>query len=285
MIGYLYAILAMTGLSFSQIFNKKLTQTLDVNNALLLRYTFTTLLALIASLIFGNFSHEINFKIIITIILGGTFGIIALFALFKSFEHTPIAISMTIANIFPFFILLFSMIFLKEYITIHQFLIMILIFAGIYISMNWNQKKGSKLKKAYLPLITALGWGVYNFSVYILSIWNIHPYNLIFYLELVSLIIFAIYFKTNKKTKYDKTSINTKNIINATICSSTGIIAISILVLAYQKINSAIANSIVSTQIILVAVLSIPIFGEKLKTPQYIGILIVLIGLILFNLT
>ena len=112
-----------------------------------------------------------------------------------------------------------------------------------------------------------------------------HPYNLIFYLELVSLIIFAVYFKINKKIKYDNKSLNTKNIINATICASTGIIAIAILVLAYQKINSAVANSIVSTQIILVAILSIPIFGEKLKTPQYIGILIVLIGLILFNLT
>lgn len=283
MLGLLFAFLGTIGYSCNNIINKKLVGDISEWNALLISSFFLTFFSAIMVFFLSSFKQSFTLDIVLYSLLGGLIGMIALLSLFKSFFYLNLGETMTIANIFPFFTLLFVYIFHGDSVSLFSFLFMLVVFLGIYLIFL---KEGKFIINRYVafPFLTALGWGFYHFSIDNLLRLGVDVYNIVFYLESLIFIFTLFYFILNPKIKLDKTTFRIKNVSLAFFSGLSATVAMIFLTLSMIYLIPPIVSSIISAQVMLIALLSYFIYGEKLKKNQIFGIFIVFIGIVGFNI-
>lgn len=281
MIGFLFAIFSAMSFSLNNIFSKDNINKIGVWNTLLVTYFFVSLISFIFVLIWGNFNHALNYKIILLIIFGGINGMIGIWALFSSFEKISVAESLAIANFFPFISLIFFYFFMEKSVRIIDIFIMCFVFIGVLLTLK--KEKFAFNKFLLFSVITAFSWALYYYILAILNDYGISPMNNTFYIEtgiFISVVFYMLFIKKDGiKFKFEYSSI--KNGFFAGLFSVLGIL---LFIFSLEKLNPSIATSIISSQIMFSSFFAYIFFNEKLDIRQIIGILIVVLGLILFNI-
>lgn len=281
MIGIYFAILAAIFYSLNQIFNKKVTLNIEPKNGVLIVSFFLSIFSGIIAIFLGDFNHKISFYILSIILIGGILGTIGIIYLFKSFEKLKIAQTLCISNLYPFLILIYSLLIFKIIPNKMQIITMGIVFLGIYLVTKNNEK--IKINKFIIyPIITAIGWSIYIFSIFLL-VKEIPIYNAIFYLESMIFFITAAYLLIKNKVSININQIH-KSYYSSVLSGISTTLASLFIGFATFYTNPAIVSSIVSTQIIIISILGYLIFKEKLSKIQTIGILITFLGIILFKL-
>jgi len=281
MIGYILAILSPISFSLNNIFYKKLLKKLDVWSSLVITFSSVSFTMGLGALIFGDFNHNIDLSFLIKLLIGGLFGIIGIWGLLKSFENLKVSESLAIANIYPFIVLGLNALILKKVIHLEKIYFMLLVFLGIFFTLKNNERFVFNSKLIY-PLVTAFSWGIYSFLLGSFAGSEISLYNVTFYFEttiFLFLLLFILIKRIKVKTNHNREIL--KNGILAGIFSGLGSL---FFVLSTEYINSAIASSINSTQIIFSTIFAFLIFNEKLNKFQIVGIFLVFLSLVFFKI-
>jgi len=301
MLGFFYAILSAISFSTNNIFLKKTSKKINTISALLLIYFFITILSFITSIFFGDFSHEFNLKLFGFIFLIGFFGAIGIFTLLRSFEKLSIAKSLAVANFNPFITLFLVFIFFGQKVSIFSIFTMLIVFVGILLTLNSKLKfklsrnSSKKISKPFMnkfinnknilfPIITSISWGSYYFILDNLNKLNINSFNIVFYTEISIFLNLLIYVLLNKKIKFEFSKINLKISSNAFFAGLFAALGVLFFILSIKYIKTPITTSIVSSQVIFSSIFAYLFFNEKLNKKQIIGIFIVFLGLVLFQI-
>lgn len=281
MIGFVLALFSAMSFSLNNIFSKDNINKIGVWNTLLVTYFFVSVISFISALIWGNFHHTINYKIILLIVFGGINGMIGIWALFSSFEKISVAESLAIANFFPFISLLFFYFFMEKPVRIIDIFIMCFVFIGVLLTLK--REKFAFNKFLLFSVITAFSWALYYYILAILNEYGISPMNNTFYIEtgiFLSVVVYMLFIKKDgMKFKFEFNSI--KNGFFAGLFSVLGIL---LFIFSIKKLNPSISTSIISSQIMFSSFFAYIFFKENLDLRQIIGILIIVIGLALFNI-
>ena len=280
-IGIILAILAAISFALSNIFSKALSTKTTAINSVLYQGFFISIFSLFFYIIFENNIEIPNLKATIGIIIGGIFGFIGIFYLFKSFQNLDVGKTLIIANTYPFLILLLSSIILKTQFSMLIIFPMLLIFIGIILLFNLK-KNSNDIKKIKFPIIVSLSWGIFYFCITYISQQNLSPFGIVFYIELMLFISALIYIIFSKNKILPTNQI--KNISYLSAVSGFFVMTgISLVTFSQLTINPAITSSIKSFELIITAILATLIYKEYLNFKNIIGIIIAFIGIILFN--
>lgn len=285
MIGFIFALISAIGYSLNQIFSKKLLKNKlnDFETTIISKFFLIFLLGILVFFL-GRFDLFTYSKLEFTLLIISSFiATIGFLSLLKSFKYLKVSEALSIANIYPFIILLLSFMFFKEIINLYQFLTMIIVFVGIVFLIK--SRSEFKLSKNYFyPIITSIGWGLYGFIIFYLVENNKNVYSVIFNLELF-ILLFTIILSYILNINIDfKKGLSKNNLFYGFLVGFTTIIGSLFYGLSTNYIQSSIASSISSTQILFATIFSIFILNEKISKKQYMGVIIISIGLILFNL-
>lgn len=282
MIGFIYAIIATIGYSVNNTINKKLVQNTNSWNALLLSSFFLSIFSALLVLVFSSFKQILSFEIFIYTFFGGLLGMLALIFLFDSFKHFNFGETMTIANLFPFFTLFFIFIFYGVKLSFSYFLVMFIVFLGI--ALIFRKSGEFKFNKfIYLPLLTAICWGFYHFSIKALINLNVEIFNIVFYLETSIFLFTLVYVLTNSKIKIEKSFLKRNNVLLGFFSGLSTTIGTLFVTFAMTKLLAPIVSSIISSQVMLLSLFGYLFYNEKLNNFQVLGIIVVFVGLVLFN--
>lgn len=287
MLGFLFALISAIGYSLNQIFNKKLLlNNLSSIETLLLSNFFILFFSFFLFLFYGVFDLvNYSFFDLILLIISGFFGFFGIVYLIKSFSILSVGEALSMANIYPFFVLFFSFFFMGIYINLINLLLMITVFFGIMILIKGKKSFKVSLKLFY-PLITAFSWGLYGFVIYLLLNKHFNLYSIIFYLEFLILIFTLIYYLFIYKghlKNFNSNLFSKNNLIYASLVAITTNIGTLFYGYSTHYINPAIASSIGSSQVVFAFIFSFFLLKERVTFIQILGISWVFLGLFLFN--
>jgi len=288
MIELFIAILSPIAYSFNNIFVKKLSKKINSQTSLILVYSNLSLILGIIAFFLGDFSHKFNLELIFYILIIGFFGALGIWALFESFKKLPISKTLAIANLYPFITLIILYLLGIENFTIEKVILLIIISFGISLVLNFDfkNKKNIKFNKNLIyPIITMVCWGIFFSILNKFVVLNINPINTIFYSEFSIFLFILIYFSIFKSKEFEFNKINSKIIFNSFLGGiSAGVGGLSIIYAILFGLSGTIASSIASIQIIFSSIFAYLFFKEKLNLKQILGIIIITISLVLYQI-
>ncbi len=282
----LFAILSSFGYSFNHIINKFILEKIDAWKAVFFTSFFVSLVLFFFTLFSWEFNFSLNLYDFLVLVLGSIVGFFALWTLFKSFEFISVWESISIANTFPFIIVLFLFISYQELISLYELLWMIVVFLGIVllVKQNWSFKFSLDTKFAF---ITAIGWGFYNFAIDYFVRGGFDFLQIAFMLEVwvfLSSAFYLIFRNMLQKSDFESFLMDKKLVFFCFLSGLSTAWWTYFTVLAMSYLNAAVVGSIVSTQVVFAAILAYFILNEKLNYIKIFAIFIVFIGLIFYNL-
>ena len=214
--------------------------------------------------VFGN-----NKKLLIT---RGVVGSIGLISFFYTLQKIPLASAVTMQYLSPIFTSILGIFILKERVKPVQFLFFAISFAGVLVLQGFDPRVN--LFYATIGIISALFSGLaYNV---IRKLKNTeHPLVIIFYFPLVTLPFAAVvsYFGWVQPEGWDWILL-----LWIGICTQT---AQYFMTLAYQNANVAKVSNLSYIGIIYALIFGFFFFGETFQLLSYVGMALVLIGILL----
>lgn len=279
-IGFIQIILSGVCFGFLGFFGKiAYQQNITPGELLSLRYTLSAILLGLFILITKprSLSSLSTFEIFISLMLG-IFGY-ALFSSLYFMALTGLSASLTVLLLYtyPVMVVLFSHYFLKEKIGFQEFVSLALVSVGL-IGLVWGEWNISR------PLFLLFGVGAAAFyAVYIilsrkyLSLTPALPSS--FYVQLgAGIVLSLIHFSSQPMRSFEIMSQHYWLIFSmAIICS---LLAMTLFLLGLQKISSAEASILSTTEPIFGVIFATTLLGEKIQPIQIGGGLLILAGLI-----
>ncbi len=215
----------------------------------------------------------------------GLIGGLSLILFYEALQLGNASLVTTISASFPALVVILSIIFLKEVITLPQVIaILVILFGVIFSSINFKDIKGGKLKLdsgVILAVMTMLVWGVYYtfIKIPINRIGWAWP-NLIASLAYPSILI-VLKIKNIKIDLKDFRQIRYPLILNAVFLGG-GLIAFNYAVGLGE--NVAIITPIAASYPTLFAILAYFVFKDPIKKQQIAGIVTTLVGIVLLSI-
>lgn len=280
MLGILFALLSAFSKGFEKILHRYILVKEDTISYAFIWHILSSLFFL--PLFFIEFQLPIIHYSWILVIISSILWALVAFTGFKAYAHLEVSTKSPIGRSKLFFVLLFSVIFLKESLTIEKLIGTILIFVGIII-ITYKRKIGfSKLKErgVLLTLLSAFLMSiVLLIDKYATSYFNPGMYSfLVYFLPAIVLFPFVI----NKKNEM-------KSIIKNRFSATIGAVLLGaayyyLLLRAFRLTEASIAVPIVELGT-LVAVFGGIIFLKEREdiSKKLIAAVIVILGVILVS--
>ena len=214
----------------------------------------------------------------------GIIGAIGLLTFYEGLRRGIASVVVTISATFPAIVVILSIIFLKEKITLAQAAVIFLILLGVVIStLDISEIKKRKLKLdagVIYAIITALLWGIYwtFIKIPVEQIGWAWP-NL---LTMSGLPLVYLVTKIKKVKIYKNDFWENKYIlILNSACLGVGSIALNYAIKLGG--NVSIITPIAGSYPVLFVILSFFIFKDKISKPQIIGVITTLCGIVLLS--
>ncbi len=281
----IYALIATVGYSSNHIVNKFILEKLNTWNTVFITSFFVSLIIFVFSILYWVDWVMPSFYEWIFLIFSSVIGFIALWGLFKSFENISIGESISIANAFPFVMLILMFVFYQELINIFQFFAMLIVFVWIVLIAIQDQNFRFSKKTLY-AFITLVGWWIYNFSMdfFVRQWFEILQIAFMFEFGIfISSLLYVVF--TNQVNK--DFCLFLKNNLKIVWLGFLSWISTAIwtffTVLAMSYISAAIVWSVVSSQVVFSTILGYLVLNEKISIKKIVGILIVFVGLFIYN--
>lgn len=290
---YLSALGAAFFYSLNQIYSKRLVKLLGALTSLVLIYSVLVVVDFFTCYLFGDFSiptKRVFFEIILLSLVSAS----AMFFLLKGLNYLPVGVNVTLANLSPIFLTLFTFLSTGKLPPLEKLLsIFLLLFAIYLITFERNEKKNHH-RWAYLyPLLTAVGWGFSGWETYrLVNQYGVNPLGLAFY---TSLYMFVVFFSTllwlygliglQMLRKGIKNPLTLKWATLVGVITSVGYI---LSIVAFRWVPPEEAPVIEATFTVstpLSAILSYFLLGERLNIRQTVGIFLAFLSLVFFFLS
>lgn len=214
--------------------------------------------------IFGN-----NKKLLV---VRGVVGSIGLISFFYTLQNIPLASAVTIQYLSPIFTTIFGIFLLKERVKPIQYLFFAISFAGVIVVQGFDARVD--FFWVAIGLISAIFSGLaYNVIRRLKN--NEHPLVIIFYFPLVTLpfaTVIAAFGWVNP------VGLDWAILLFIGICTQT---AQYFLTVAYQNANVAKVSSLTYIGIVYALIFGFFFFGETFSAMAYVGMGLVLIGILL----
>lgn len=279
--GILFSIFAMIGYGLADFLAKKAVDKYGPIISLKIAITSGTLAILLYSLFSIKFP-ALSFNTIIFVLLTGITGAIGWIAFYKSLKQGKVSIISPIASSWGIISFILAIAVLSEKLTLSQVLASISIFIGIFlVSVDWKKFSIDIKNKFYsgvgLALLAMITFGISAFfSKFVVD--EVGAFYSVIFVRAILIPILLVY-PSNNKEKF--------NINFIWLLILIGIID----ALAYLSFNFglltglvSIVSAITSAAPFIVVLLAYFFLKEKLKTNQYLGILLIIIGFISLSL-
>lgn len=274
---FIYAALGAIVTGVGQVFVKKgqakLTPLLD--NILA---TLVVNLILVPFLLFWGINITLSRDILIYSFIAAT-----MYATFYYIINAGnVSLMVSLINAFPVVTIFLAINFLHEWPNLYQWLGIVLVVLGtIFISISTEKADGKSAKNKkiwiFLGLFGALAIGIAEF-VTKLATTHVDAFTFTFFVYLMYVPISIVFTAFDKKGRRFEIRRKRSSLIYTIIgifFIEFGLIAIA---LAYQHGHASLVSPIVSSQMLVTAVLAVSFLKERLSTIQKIGILFTLIG-------
>lgn len=283
-LGIIYAIISMVGFGLANTVSKIAIKDIGAKQTIFWRNLITSLGFLIVFLLFSS-QYQLTLIYFIVAILIGVLGFIPFYLFYKAQNIGKLGIINPIANSYMLFTVIFSVIFFGENLTLIQIFSIIVILIGlILISINFNDIKNSELidMKKGIPLafISCLLWGL-TFTLFKIPVNLIGPILTSLIVDFIGflLVMSLLYSRKEKFVKPTKSTL-----FSLFIVGIGGFLGLLFFNLGIKISNVSLISAISSTNPIIAVIFGGIYYNEKLRKLQYLGILIVLIGIILITL-
>jgi drug/metabolite transporter (DMT)-like permease len=214
--------------------------------------------------IFGN--NKMN------LVTRGIVGSISLILFFYTLQRIPLASAVTMQYLSPFFTTILGIFILKEKVRPIQFLYFALAFLGVLIIQGFDPRVDTI--SAIMGLISALSAGIaYNMIRKLKT--SEHPLVIVFYFPLVTLPIASIimFFDWQMPSGWDWLIL-----LWIGICTQS---AQYFMTVAYQTGNLSRVSSLSYMGVLYALIFGFFLFGETFPFASYIGMALVLVGILL----
>lgn len=285
-LGIIFGLVAMFGLGLNAAISKYPTQKIGNRQMMVWREIFIVAFLLVPAA-FLIPETDISLKwLIITIIFSLTVGYFPLSFFIKALEKGKVGLVVPISNSYVIFTFLLSSLFYGEEINLTKILALVIIISGLFLlSFNPKDLKGSDIFKlsSGLPyaLITCLGWGIV-FFYFKMPVNYLGPVLTSLVTEAGILVSSYI----NLKIKKEKLILPSKKVFLALIIGGIFLVIGSISFNLGLKItNQASVMSTINAASPLVAALyGFIVYKERLKSRQWLGVLVLILGIITISL-
>lgn len=283
MLAVMFALIAFLAWGIGDIFGGTVARKIGGYSSALWSY--------ILSIIFSSFYipfaldklQGITLETVIWLLVLTPIGMIPLITLYEGIKRGNASLAGTIAGAYGTLVVVLSIIFLGERISLAQGILIIVIFFGLLLSsVNFKTLKIKQLlsdKGVPFAIISLITWGIY-FTFVKVPIKNIGWFWPT-YLAWWGFPLVFIYMRLKSiKLEFPKSSGTWLSLGVAALLLTTGLFANS---LAMATGKASIVIPIASSYPILFAVLAYFVFKDRLSKQQIIGITTVLCGIILLS--
>src|SRR3989344_3513347 len=271
---FIYALLGAAITGVGQVLVKKgqvkLTPLLDN-----LLATFIVTLILVPLLFIHGIDIEAGRTILIYALIAAS--MYATFYYIISFGNVSLMVSLI--NTFPVVTIILAISFLRELPSIYQWIGIILVIMGT-ISISRDKKKGTiNRNKLWIlwGLLGSLAIGIAEFVTKLATL-QVDGFTFTFFVYLMyipPLLIFMAIDKNGRKFEKLKNKSSLLYTVIGIFFIEVGLIAIA---LAYQYGKASLVSPVISTHMLITALLAAFFLKERLLTVQKVGILVTLIG-------
>ncbi len=280
-LGVIFAFVALITYALGDTVLKKIAD-FDWFSLSFIRISMTVVL--LAGFILGKGdSILISFSDFLIMAVIGILGISSFVFFILSMRYAKASIVSPIVNSFGIIVLLLSWIFYHEILKVWQYLGMAVIIIGIFIV---HKQKGDNLaedvaknKGFYYAIAAFFMWGILYFLMAI-PVKSIGAFKATFYLEFMMLVI-LIFMLPFKGVKKPSGSTLVYMLIIAVSMAIGGVFMNS----AVSLIGAGLTNSIMAGIPLGVLIMAAVWLKERLKSRQYFGISLIIIGLFLLSFT
>lgn len=282
------AIISALGFGLANIVIKKALNNTSIAQTLL-GSMLSGVFFLVLLVLFNGFTGNISWQMIVTLAILAIGEVALYLSLYKALEVSDVTVAVGIINTYPIVSTIVAILFLHEavhFLTIVY--ILLLVFGAILISIDWADIKLNKFNKQSFS--KGLPWALLSLlihSIYFPSLGNVTSsgnweIKLLIVKIFASIILFT-WFVLIKKSKF----ILTKSKIWAGIL--LGLLeVVGWIGLSYASSNSigliAVIVALGSSAPLVTAIVARIYLKEKLHPFQYLGIIIVVVGLTLIAL-
>lgn len=282
------AILSAVGFGLANIVIKKALSDTSIPQTLISSMVSGAVFLLVLVL-FRGFPSEISSQLIITLALFAIGEVTLYLSLYKAFDAADVSVASGILSVYPIISTLYAVVFLEEQVSSSKvFFIFLLVIGAIIIGLDWNNLKTKKL--GLKSFEKGLPWAIFSLFVHAIYFpalgnltstgeWEFKLLGIKVFAVIILLIIFLIIRKSEFKLTKDR-------IIAGTILGFLEIVGW--IGLSYASSNSAGMIAIIvalgSSAPLVTSIVAKFYLKEKLNFMQYVGILIVVVGLTLIAL-
>ena len=191
-----------------------------------------------------------------------------------------VSLMVSLINTFPVVIIILAVGFLRELPSLYQWFGIILVISGtIFISREKIKKRAINRKKLWViwGLLGSLAIGIAEFVTKLATL-RVDGFTFTFFVYLMyipPLIIFMAFDKNGRKFEKLKNKSSLLYTVIGIFFIEVGLIAIA---LAYQYGKASLVSPVISTHMLITALLAAFFLKERLLTVQKVGILVTLIG-------
>lgn len=274
-----FALLATLGFGIAPIFGKKLVTKLG--NPYHATFVSSFFLAFVNGIVvWVTGSWEMPSLSNLAILYYCAFiGFIGLICMFRAFEIEKIGIVITTATTFPIMVYFISLVIYPIAIGTQQVAAIFVVFAGVVL-ISWDQVKKLRLSKGMmLAFVTSFGWASYAICIRAATDSGLNSYMAVFTTEVflfLSMLVLVLIKDKGFKVPL-KDGVLPLAMGNGT---ATGMGAM-LYGVALGLGHPAAVSSIESTNPLLTSLLAFVFFKEALQRSQWVGIVVVIGGVIL----
>lgn len=283
LLGIIFGIISMLGFGLGNAISQIPVKKLGTKKTIFYKNLFISIILLI---IVFSFIKNINFSLkYILIAIGiGFLEYIPLLTFYQSLKLGKVGIVSPIASSSVIFTVIFSLIFFKESLTNIQFFsIFLIIFGLITISINFRDFKNSGLfdlsSGVIFALITSFLWGLVYFLTKI-PVMIIGPILTSFITEFIIFLSSSLNIKLSKQNFSLKEKNMIKYLIIIALFTAAGTLFFN---LGISVSNVSIVAALTFSNPLISTIYGKIVYKEKLRFSQYLGGLIIVVGIILVS--
>ena len=275
----MFGIFAMMSYGLADFLTKKAVGKYNEFTALKISLASGTVALLIYSLLFVPFP-TVSLTTTLFILLTGALAAVGWIAFYKGLKVGKVSIVSPIASSWGLVPFILAILILSERLTLQQTFLSAIIFVGIFlVSVRWKEFVSAAKKRfhtgAGLALFAMVTFGLSGFfTKFVVNELDVF-YTVIFVRMVATAVVFILAKKSKAKEKMNLSFIwilisigilDTLGYLSFNIGLSTGIVSI--------------VSAITSTAPLVAVVLAYPILKEKLSANQYLGIILIISGLV-----
>lgn len=278
-LGILFGVLSMIGYGLVNAYSKKAAHEVGPIHTIFYRNVLVSIL-LFCAMLFLETSYSFSWYGIFVTVLISVLGYIPVFLFYQAIQRGKVGVVVPVANSSIIFSVLFSLVFFKEVLFVHEYVsILLIVFGVLVVSVNFADLRRSSLfsLRSGVPLafLAAFFWGLVYF-LFKIPVDLLGPYVAAFIIECVVMIVSGIHMLLLRRDSraFPRNSIPLIGFL--AVCLSVGTLFYT---LGVSQAPVSIVSSLAFANPLVAALVAFFAFGERLTLREYVAVGCIVAGI------